>query len=70
MTARRNKVRLSPTQRKILENVKAGRSAFHGRPAGMSAAGGWDCSLMSLYRRGLLRPPGLMTAAGEEVLAQ
>lgn len=46
--------RITHTQRKILENVAAGRNAMAGRPSGRSAAGGWDGSVWSCQRRGWL----------------
>lgn len=43
------------TQRRILENVAAGRAADDGRAFTQSAAAGWGCSIESCLRRGWLK---------------
>lgn len=58
----------TPTQRKILENLAAGRASSHGMPPGRSHAGGWDGAIMSLHRRGWINRDGI-TDAGRQAIA-
>lgn len=61
----------TPTQRQIMLNLQAGRRWDAGRPIGMSAAGGWDRSLRSIYRNGWLSPwSDELTDAGRAALSQ
>ncbi|MBS1180420.1 MAG: hypothetical protein H6Q99_300 [Proteobacteria bacterium] len=66
------KVKISETQRRILTNAREGNSVFFSY--GRSQGGGWSCSLVSCYRKGLLKPAtkeapfGTLTEAGKAAL--
>lgn len=58
--------RLTPTQRKILENA-AGKTPPH-RPHGRSQHGGWSAALISCYQRKWIREGNIITDAGRKAL--
>lgn len=59
--------RPSPSMVRVLENLAAGRSAWHG-VSGMSAHGGMSGTICALHRRGWLTSRGELSAAGREAL--
>jgi len=66
--------RLSPAQRKVLQNIAAGRAADFGFKPGRSTAGGLSGTFVALFRKGLLEPgaphPGRITEAGRAAMAK
>lgn len=60
--------KLSPSMRRVLENVLAGRRPTAGFPGGRSVSGGLSGTFVALHRRGLLALGGEITAAGRLAL--
>lgn len=61
--------KLTETQRKILLNRLNDKPCDYGRPAGRSAAGGWDRSIKSCLKHGWLSWPfENITTAGRTAL--
>lgn len=58
----------TPTQRRILENVRDGRRIDDGRAFTQSAAAGWGCSIDSCIRAGWLDRSEELTDAGRAAL--
>ncbi|MQB09703.1 hypothetical protein DXT96_07520 [Agrobacterium sp. ICMP 6402] len=58
--------RLTPTQRKILENA-AGKTPPH-RPQGRAQHGGWSGAMVTCYQRKWLREGNIITDEGRKAL--
>ncbi len=60
---------LTPSMRKVLENLVAGRKATCGFPGGRSVSRGLSGTFVALHRRGFLTPgTGEVTEAGRHAL--
>lgn len=59
---------LTPTMRRVLENLAAGRRASFGLPGGRSFSGGFSGTMTALHRRGYIAADGRITDAGREAL--
>lgn len=62
--------RLSITQRKVLENLVAGRRETAGFPGGRSMSGGLSGTFASLRCRNLIGADGQISDAGRAALAK
>lgn len=60
--------KLTPSMRKVLENLNAGRRANDGFPGGRSVAGGLSGTMVALCRRGLIDLHYHITDAGRAAL--
>lgn len=69
------KPRITPSMRRVLENLAAGRTPTYGFASGRSTAGGLTGTFVALYSRGLIerrdngRGDPFLTDAGRAVLA-
>ncbi len=62
--------RPTPTQRRILENARAGRKLDDGRAGTQSSAAGWGCSITSCVRAGWLDRNYRLTDAGRAIIGE
>jgi len=63
------KLKLTPSMRKVLENLNAGQRSNHGFPGGKSVSGGLSGTMTGLCRRGFIDLHYNITDAGRAALA-
>jgi hypothetical protein len=62
------KDRITPTMRKAMQNLVAGRPMMHGMPSGRSFSGGFSATILAMKRRGYLDAKGQITDTGRAAL--
>lgn len=62
--------KLTPSMRKVLENLSAGRRADDGFAGGRSTAGGLSGTMVGLGRRGFIDQHRAITDAGRAALGR